>query len=50
MFLYTCTAQDAVKLSSKVSEKNGRENQRKMTWVGRGRHNENGIGYGKREW
>ena len=43
-------AEDAVKLSSKVSDKNGRENQRETRWVGSGRHNENGIGCGKREW
>ena len=43
-------AEDVVKLSSKLRDKNGRENQRKTWWVGSGRHNENGIGCGKREW
>ena len=40
-------AGDAVKLSFKVSDKNGRENQTKTRWVWSGRHNENDIGYGK---
>ena len=38
---------DAVKLSFKVSDKNGRENQIKKRWVWSGRYNENGMGCGK---
>ena len=40
-------AEDAVKLSPKVSNKDGRENQTKTRWVWSGRHNENGMGCGK---
>ena len=39
--------EDAVKLSFKVSDKNGRENLTKTTWVWSGRHNKNGMGCGK---
>ena len=41
--------EDDVKLSFKVSDKNGRENQTKTTWVWSGRHNKNGMGCGKRK-
>ena len=42
-------AGDAVKLRFKVSDKNGRENQTKTKWVWSGKHNENGMGCGKRK-
>ena len=37
-------AEDAVELSYKVGDKNGRENQTKPRWVWSGRRNENGMG------
>ena len=42
-------AEDAVNLSSKVSDENGRENQTKRRWVWSRRHNENGMRCGKRK-
>ena len=38
-FYIPIRAEDAVKLSFKVSDKNGRENQTKTRWVWSGRHN-----------
>ena len=49
-FCIEARAEDVVKLSSKVSDENGRENQTKTRWVWSGRHNENGMGCGKRKW
>ena len=49
LFLYICTGWWCCEVELQ-SDKNGRENQRKTRWVGSGRHNENGIGCGKREW
>ena len=43
-------AEDAVKLSPKVSNKDGKENQTKTIWVWCGRHNEKGMGCGKLIW
>ena len=36
-----------MRMSSKVSDKNGRENQTKTRWEQSGTHNENGMKYGK---
>ena len=41
--------EDAVKLSSKVTDKNGRENQTKTSWMWSGRHWDD-MGCGKRKW
>ena len=49
-FYIPVRAEDAVKLTSKEIDKNGRENQTKTRWVWSGRHNENGMGCGKRKW
>ena len=40
-------AEVAVKLSYKVGDENGRENQTKPRWLGSGRHNENDMRCGK---
>ena len=49
-FYIPVRAEDAVKLSSKEIDKNGRQNQTKTRWVWSGRHNENCMGCGKRKW
>ena len=49
-FCIPVRAEDAVKLSSKVSDKSGRENQTKTRWVWSGRCNDNGMGFGKHKW
>ena len=43
-------AEDAVKLSYKVGDKNWRENQTKPRWVWNGKHKEKGMGCGNRKW
>ena len=49
-FYILVQAEVAVKLSYIVGDENGRENQTKPRWVWSGRHNENGMGCGKRKW
>ena len=49
-FYILVRCEDAVMLSPKVSDKNGRENETKPRWLWSGRHNENGMGCGKRKW
>ena len=49
-FYIPVQAEDAVKLSSKETDKNGRENQTKTRCVWSGRHNDNRMGCGRREW
>ena len=45
--LYTIQAENAVTLSSKVSDKNGRQKQTKSRWEWSGRDNKNGMECGK---
>ena len=48
-FYIVVRADDAVKLSYKLGDENGRENQTKPRWVWSGRHNENDMRCGKRK-
>ena len=49
-FYIAIRAEDALKLSYKVGDKNWRENQTKPRWVWNGRHNGNGMGSWNRKW